>query len=254
MLDFRSRILLEKAARDAGFEIAVGHDDYSMTFASSLVKARLRIGVDANRFTIAVDESDVMNELTRYVGQKSEMLQIGNEAIEAPGILVVHELAERAFQLSRSMPTRPLDEFRTKLASSPSSTEIERMVRQRVGQDIFRKALDDYWQGKCAVTGISDRPLLRASHIVPWAECVSDEQRLDVFNGILLIADLDAVFDAALMTFDEIGHPRFSDKLSSEGRARLVDRLSGVSVRLAPRHQGYLAAHRARFKALSQAN
>jgi putative restriction endonuclease len=34
--------------------------------------------------------------------------------------------------------------------------------------------------------------LLRASHIRPWAECDDDEQRLDVFNGLLLISALNA--------------------------------------------------------------
>src|ERR1700730_2948398 len=29
----------------------------------------------------------------------------------------------------------------------------------------------------------------------PWAMCDSDEQRLDVFNGILLTAHVDAAFD-----------------------------------------------------------
>ena len=36
-------------------------------------------------------------------------------------------------------------------------------------------------------TGITDPALLRASHIVPWAEC-GDAQRLDVHNGLLLSA------------------------------------------------------------------
>jgi hypothetical protein len=87
----------------------------------------------------------------RYAEQKSGIPEIGKEAIEVHGMLLVHELAERAFQLSRSMPTSPLDEFRAKLGGSPSSIENERLVKQRVKQDIFRKALDDYWQGKCAV-------------------------------------------------------------------------------------------------------
>jgi hypothetical protein len=149
------------------------------------------------------------------------------------------------------MPTRPLDEYRTKIAKLPSMTEVERLVKQRVGQDVFRTALDDYWQGKCAATGISDRALLRASHIVPWAECATDEERLDVFNGILLIADLDAAFDAALITFDEQGAPQLSTNLTVNGKTMLEKRLDGVSIRLTPRHQPYLDKHRARFTALS---
>src|SRR5207245_1962396 len=149
------------------------------------------------------------------------------------------------------MPTRPLDEYRANVTKLPSATEVERLVRQRVGQDIFRSALDDYWQGKCAATGIGDRALLRASHIVPWAECATDSERLDVCNGILLVADLDAAFDATLITFDDQGEPHFSAKLTAEAHSMLTAKLEGVSIRLAPRHQAYLEKHRARFRALS---
>ena len=50
------------------------------------------------------------------------------------------------------------------------TTEAERLVVQRIGQNIFRAALMDYWGGRCPITGITDPELLRASHIVPWAE------------------------------------------------------------------------------------
>jgi HNH endonuclease len=43
----------------------------------------------------------------------------------------------------------------------------------------------DYWGARCPITGITDPALLRASHIVPWAEC-GDAQRLDVHNGLLV--------------------------------------------------------------------
>ena len=39
----------------------------------------------------------------------------------------------------------------------------------------------------------------------PWAKCASDDERLDVFNGLLLSANLDAAFDAGLVTFDDAG-------------------------------------------------
>ena len=49
----------------------------------------------------------------------------------------------------------------------PKSTEAERLVVQRVGQDIFRDSLLAYWSGCCPLTGIADLALLRASHIKP---------------------------------------------------------------------------------------
>jgi len=44
-----------------------------------------------------------------------------------------------------------------------------------------------------------------ASHAKPLAECVSDAERLDVFNGFLLSANLDTLFDRFLISFDEQG-------------------------------------------------
>jgi hypothetical protein len=76
------------------------------------------------------------------------------------------------------------------------------LVVQRIGQGIFRARLMDYRQGCCPLTGISDPALLRASHIIPWADCESDAERLDVHNGLLLSALWDAAFDAGLVALE----------------------------------------------------
>jgi len=47
--------------------------------------------------------------------------------------------------------------------------------------------------------------VLCARHAKPRAECISDDERLDVFNGFLLTANLDALFDRYLISFDEQG-------------------------------------------------
>ncbi len=99
----------------------------------------------------------------------------------------------------------PLEQFRERTRSMPSTTEVERLAVQRVGQDLFRDALEHYWAARCPLTGIGDRAMLRASHIRPWAECASDAERLDVFNGVLLAAHLDAAFDRHLISFTTEG-------------------------------------------------
>src|SRR5205823_14686352 len=104
-------------------------------------------------------------------------------------------MVRRAFQLSRSLPDELLHVFEAKTAVLPRATEAERLVVQRVGQDIFRAGLLDYWQGRCAITGLAVTELLRASHMKPWAKCTTDAERLDVFNGFLLAPNLDAAFD-----------------------------------------------------------
>lgn len=127
----------------------------------------------------------------------------------------------RIYQLAASLPDAPLREFQAKVRDLPKTTEAERLIVQRIGQDIFRSGLIGYWQGRCPLTGITDTALLRASHIVPWKDCTSDAERLDVHNGLLLSALWDAAFDRGLVTFDDDGLPQFSPTLSEAARAEL---------------------------------
>lgn len=63
-------------------------------------------------------------------------------------------------------------------------------------------------------TGLDQPELLRASHMKPWADCSDDRERLDPFNGLLLAVHWDAAFDKGLVTFEEDGTARLSEKLS----------------------------------------
>ena len=89
-----------------------------------------------------------------------------------------------------------------------------------------------YWNGPCPLTGIAEPELLRASHIVPWAACESDAERLDVHNGLLLSALWDAAFDKGLTSFADDGTPPASPYLSAQARAALnfgnAPRLAGL--------------------------
>ena len=121
------------------------------------------------------------------------------------------------------------------------------MVRQRVGQNKFRDAMLDYWGGTCAVTGVAIPEVLRASHAKPWAECATDAERLDVFNGFLLSANLDALFDRFLISFNVQGKLITAPALSSIDLKPL-----GISPGMKLRwvntlHQPYLALHRSRL-------
>lgn len=74
---------------------------------------------------------------------------------------------------------------------------------------------------RCPLTGIAEPGLLRASHILPWAECTDDAQRLDVHNGLLLSALWDAAFDRGLVSFADDGTPVFGVPLGEPARAGL---------------------------------
>lgn len=94
-------------------------------------------------------------------------------------------------------------------------TERETLILARIGQGKFRQNVINAWgNGECcALTLTNIRVILIASHIVPWSECESNEQRLDGANGILLCAHIDKLFDAHLLTFVKQGS-KFVSKLS----------------------------------------
>ncbi len=126
-------------------------------------------------------------------------------------------------------------------------TSAKREVAQRVGQQFFREGLLDFWDGRCAVTGLDVPELLRASHARPWSES-SDAQRLDVCNGLLLAVHLDAAFDKGLIAVADDGRVLVSPTLSKPQR-RLLGLRKPLRVqrpeRLTRAHRGYLAWHRA---------
>jgi predicted restriction endonuclease len=93
------------------------------------------------------------------------------------------------------------------------------------------------------MTGIAEPALLRASHIVPWSDC-SDEQRLDVHNGLLLSALWDAAFDRGLISFAGDGSLLVSPQLSQTARDALgVDAAPSLSG-LRKQHFENLGVHR----------
>ena len=68
------------------------------------------------------------------------------------------------------------------------------------------------YEGCCCITGLNIKDVLRASHIVPWAE--DEPNRLNPANGLCLSATYDAAFDRHLISFDEDYRLIFSPTLS----------------------------------------
>lgn len=131
-------------------------------------------------------------------------------------------------------------------AADSLNTEVQRLVRQRVGQDRYRQAMLDYWGGACAVTGLTLTPALRASHAKPWTDCSTDAERLDVFNGFLLSANLDALFDKFLLSFTNLGDLLLSPQLPAADIARLGLNMLLKLRWVAAGHVPYLTHHRSR--------
>jgi putative restriction endonuclease len=80
-------------------------------------------------------------------------------------------------------------------------TEVEDMVRRRLGQTFFRRTVLLSYNTRCCITGNPIPALLSASHIVAWAD--DPKQRLNPRNGLCLAKTQDAAFDRHLITLDE---------------------------------------------------
>lgn len=238
---------LEKIAFDNGFDQRHPAGGEWLAFGSTQTSLEIWLAAGpAGSFLAAVSQLRVHDELHEYPAATGLALPKGADgAREAADIPALHRLVRRAFQLSKALPDELLHTFQRQTATLPNSTEVERLVVQRVGQDLFRAGLFDYWDGRCAVTGLAVAELLRASHIKPWKDCDTDAERLDVFNGLLLAPHLDLAFDRGLISFADDGALVISDSLGSSDRAALG--LSDVLriAALADNHAGYLAWHRA---------
>lgn len=124
-------------------------------------------------------------------------------------------------------------------------TEKSELVKSRIGQGKFRQRLLSYWDS-CAVTGFRDPNLLVASHIKPWRVC-NDAERLDPYNGLLLVPNLDKAFDRGLVTFEQYGPIKISPLLS---HAEVLGIVPTMRVILSEQHAPYMDFHRSEvFKA-----
>ena len=240
---------LEKAANDNGFDLDAERTDDWLCFGSSQTSMRIWLAaVGESRFLAAASRADVLDGLAGLGAASADLLPSGAAGALAVGdVAALHRLLRRAFQLARTLPDALLHDFHSETADLPRTTEAERLVVRRVGQDVFRRGLFEYWDGRCAITGLGVPELLRASHVKPWVDCGTDAERLDVFNGLLLAPHLDAAFDAGFLTVAEDGTVLLADALPSGARSALgFDR--PLKVRgLRPAHERYLPWHRSRI-------
>ena len=237
---------LEKAAVDNGFDLDRGRDGDWLAFGSSHTPLLIWLtGIGESLFLVALSRSDVFTALAGLGVAFTSPIPNGAVAARSAGDLpALHRLVRRAFQLARALPDEPLKAFLDRTATLPRTTEAERFVVQRIGQEVFRDRLLDYWEGRCAMTGLAVPALLRASHIKPWVDCESDAERLDVFNGLLLAPHLDAAFDHGFITVADTGAVIMADALDRDARVLLGLNEPLRIETLADGHRRYLPWHR----------
>jgi hypothetical protein len=245
--DFVVRTEAQKAAWDNGYRLERGVEGGWLHYGSTTARGSIWIaGVSARGpWLVSLDHSGVIAEIGPL--PLSPTPGPGVATFVFANVAELHTALDRVYKLAMSLPEAPLDRFKAETANLPRTTEAERMVIQRIGQDVFRDALMVYWGGRCPITRITESGLLRASHIVPWADC-TDAQRLDVHNGLLLSALWDAAFDRGLISFADDGTVLASPHLSETARTALG--LSGAQplTGLRDAHRTNLALHRTRNK------
>lgn len=123
-----------------------------------------------------------------------------------------------------------------------SKTVQETLIEARLGQGRFRQELVAHWKG-CAVTGCRRLEALRASHIKPWKNS-NNRERLDPFNGLLLLGTLDALFDAGLISFSNSG-TLLRSPILARAEYKQLGLYAGMKLKqVSPKHRPYLQWHR----------
>jgi len=169
----------------------------------------------------------------------------------SPGLIAFAEAAVGQSTSHPRLPERDSEEqLREDIAdieadSGLSMTTREALIQARLGQGGFRECLGEKFGWRCPVTDLQLRPALRASHIVPW-KLATNEERLDPNNGLLLAANVDALFDRGLITFRPDGTLVVSQQVSSSERGKLGP-LGNLRVRPTPEQAAYLRRHNELF-------
>ncbi len=149
--------------------------------------------------------------------------------------------SEFKFRLEHDLgPTDDVATHAAELEQLPE-TEKQLVVKARVGQGKFREELFNVWRG-CAVTGISLADLLRASHIKPWRDS-NNSERLDRFNGLLLLPHYDHLFDRGFITFNGRGHLEISPAIERLDFTRLGISKHARLKKIDSEHRPFLEYH-----------
>jgi hypothetical protein len=121
-------------------------------------------------------------------------------------------------------------------------TEKEQLISARIGQGNYRNKLINLWK-KCAVSECKMTDVLIASHIKPWRKSTNKE-RLDRYNGLLLLPNYDKLFDKGLISFEDNGKIIISPLIKEEEYKVLGISPNDKLFKVYPENKPYLEEHR----------
>ena len=110
--------------------------------------------------------------------------------------------SEQAFAKFDKQSAEAYADVTKEIITIPEGAEREQLIRRRVNQSFFRRAVLASYGNQCCITGLNLPELLNASHIIPWRE---NRGRLDPSNGLCLNVLHDRAFDRGLITVQTNG-------------------------------------------------
>jgi len=161
-------------------------------------------------------EEEVWNE---YAGRREELAEVYSELL---------------LRLQGHLPLEDDQQIKT-----PPGLDGVHLQHYRINQTFFRQSVISAYDYACCITGIDAPRLLIASHIKPWAQCETGEERTSAENGLCLNPLHDRAFDKGLITLDEdlrvVHSPSLRDALSCQSYADHFAQYEGVQIRLPAR-------------------
>lgn len=145
-----------------------------------------------------------------YLYPCNEELSI--KLLELIGDLNIYEVEDVQLELAIST-VRPTE--RNTFIPMIFEAEAEAKTKIRLGRKKFNEKLMPLWERKCTICGIELPALLRASYSKPWKDS-TDVERLDVYNGILLCSNHDALYEKGFIAFDGQGKLHISSQIPTE--------------------------------------
>ena len=130
------------------------------------------VSTDSGTEAIATESEEAFGQLLDAAQKVLEAVIAGQIEISSQELAAsLPQVGPKPESFNPDQDEVPLtDDLKAELSTSElelAATEAPRVVRERIGQQRYRKALEQLWDGKCAVTGVSEPCLLRASHAKP---------------------------------------------------------------------------------------
>lgn len=236
---------LQGAALEAGFDRPLSPVADWLVYDSSQAQLRVWLTADPSAdLLVAVSRHDVDRALEGLGTPSEASPPAGAVAVRAAASLdVLLALLRQAHHLARTLPRQLLQAYQLATAGMPRTTPAEQAALRQAGQAIFRDGLLDYWEGRCAVTGLDVPELLQASHVKPWDACAGDAERFDLYNGLVLALHLHAAFASGLVGVTEAGALIASPRLAEASRRALGWDPDWAIPAIKPGHVPYLRWH-----------